>query len=192
MPGRRRKADQPMFLLACETNPNEIDLNCELPDVFDTLEEAITEAERENQKWGVGGAIYECNPVWRIAAIEDGRGEAVLEAQLAAVALESEEDTDLDNPEGLTVPHTYEVGPDELGPKRIVRVLPDDPGWDATDGAHPAWWRGSDAGVEGAVAAINKVLDNLEQGQPHTGHFSGASLEALKRRLELLLLKEKT
>jgi hypothetical protein len=83
----------------------------------------------------------------------------------------------------------YETGPDEFGPKRTVTIVPDDPGLDCTDAAHPAWWRGQDYGCEMTVAAINRVLDTLERGEPHGGHFAGAALEALKLRLEGLLLK---
>lgn len=38
----------------------------------------------------------------------------------------------------------------------------DDPEADATDGAHPAWWRGNDAGVDGAVRRVNEALDTSE------------------------------
>jgi chemotaxis regulatin CheY-phosphate phosphatase CheZ len=86
----------------------------------------------------------------------------------------------------------YEIGPDMLGPRRTVRTIPDDPGRDATDAAHPAWWRGQDYGCEMTVAAINRVLDGLEQGRPHPGHFGSQALEALKRRLEQLLLGRRT
>jgi hypothetical protein len=36
---------------------------------------------------------------------------------------------------------------------------PDDPELDGTDGAHPAWWRGNDRGVEAACERIAAVLD---------------------------------
>jgi hypothetical protein len=82
----------------------------------------------------------------------------------------------------------YEIGPDEFGDRRTVKTIPDDPGRDGTDAAHPAWWRGQDYGCEMTVAVINRVLDSLEQGVPAPGHFAGAALEALKLRLEGLLL----
>lgn len=35
---------------------------------------------------------------------------------------------------------------------------PDDPHWDGTDGAHPAWWRGNDAGFAAAWRDLAKIL----------------------------------
>jgi len=35
----------------------------------------------------------------------------------------------------------------------------DNPFWDGTDGAHPAWWRGNDRGVQIMVNIINGWLD---------------------------------
>ncbi|MFW6056852.1 MAG: hypothetical protein ACOC9B_06050 [Chloroflexota bacterium] len=41
-----------------------------------------------------------------------------------------------------------------------VRALKaDDTQWDGTDAAHPAWWRGNDAGVQGTLDRIEQVLD---------------------------------
>lgn len=42
----------------------------------------------------------------------------------------------------------------------------DNPIWDATDGAHPAWWRGDDHGHEQTVFHVNKILDGnfIEDG----------------------------
>jgi len=61
--------------------------------------------------------------------------------------------------------------------------VPDNPEFDGTDGAHSAWWRGCDHGVEMTVKAINKVMDELESGKDFTGNFSSDSLESLKQRL---------
>jgi hypothetical protein len=60
----------------------------------------------------------------------------------------------------------------------------DDPEFDATDAAHPAWWRGCDYGAEMTVQAINQVMDTLESSKEFTGYFGSASLEALKNRLK--------
>lgn len=40
----------------------------------------------------------------------------------------------------------------------------DPPSLDGTDGAHPAWWRGSDAGVLGAVRVIEQALAGTVEG----------------------------
>jgi hypothetical protein len=53
-----------------------------------------------------------------------------------------------------------------------------DPEFDGTPLAHPAFWRGQDDGVRGAVAVIRKVLDGNETG---AGVISDEGLEKLKR-----------
>jgi hypothetical protein len=58
------------------------------------------------------------------------------------------------------------------------RTSQDDPQWDGTDAAHPAWWRGNDAGVHSTVAALNRVMNG-----EHTGTFGYAPLEQLANRL---------
>jgi hypothetical protein len=179
-----RDTEKPFFLLAIETNPGCWDIHSEIPDLFDDLEAAQAEARRAHEKFGCGAAVFDCQPAWQLAAMSDEDAEALPAAAALFADIEVVEEI-----EGLTAPATYEVGPDELGPKRLVRVLPDDPGWDATDAAHPAWWRGNEAGSYGAVAAVNRVLDSLGQGKPYTGHFSGAELELLKDRLQGLLLE---
>ena len=64
-----------------------------------------------------------------------------------------------------------------------LRLAYDDPTTDATDGAHPAWWRGSDAGVAGAVRIINEALDGP---LPLVGCVGGADLEAVRQRVAAL------
>ena len=64
-----------------------------------------------------------------------------------------------------------------------VRLAYDDPSRDATDGAHPAWWRGSDAGVAGAVRIVNEALDGP---LPLPGCVGGADLEAVRQRVAAL------
>lgn len=41
--------------------------------------------------------------------------------------------------------------------RAVLRLL-DDPQWDGTDAAHPAWWRGERRGVEGACMRIEQAL----------------------------------
>ena len=38
--------------------------------------------------------------------------------------------------------------------ERVLWV--DNPEWDGTDGAHPAWWRGQEDGVKGAVTRLGR------------------------------------
>lgn len=64
-----------------------------------------------------------------------------------------------------------------------LRLAYDDPTTDATDGAHPAWWRGSDAGVAGAVRIVNEALDGP---LPLPGCVGGADLEAVRQRVAAL------
>lgn len=56
----------------------------------------------------------------------------------------------------------------------------DNPEWDATDAAHPAWWRGNDAGVAVTVQGLGDVLDGKDNG---TGVVGYEPLETLRRRL---------
>jgi hypothetical protein len=55
----------------------------------------------------------------------------------------------------------------------------DDPEMDAIDGAHPAWWRGNDRGVEATVAIINNILD----GKRQPGTYGSSELTKLAQRL---------
>lgn len=42
---------------------------------------------------------------------------------------------------------------------------PGDPHWDATDFAHPAWWRGQNAMVRALCARVNAILDDPVIGE---------------------------
>jgi hypothetical protein len=42
----------------------------------------------------------------------------------------------------------------------------DNPEFDATDGAHPAWWRGCDYGYEKAAASLREGIQNLPHRTP--------------------------
>jgi len=81
----------------------------------------------------------------------------------------------------------------------IEALKKDDPEWDATDAAHPAWWRGSDYGVEKAVKAINNMMDAFESKNAEansSGNFGSNDLNLLRDRLRrvysVLDLKGKT
>jgi len=64
-----------------------------------------------------------------------------------------------------------------------LRLAWDDPEMDATDGAHPAWWRGNDAGVAGAVGIVTEALD---EPLPLAGCVGGADLERVRQRIAAL------
>jgi len=66
---------------------------------------------------------------------------------------------------------------------RAVRAE-DNPEWDATDAAHPAWWRGDAHGVQVCVDRINRILDGKDDGRGIIGH---EPLETLRRRLLALI-----
>jgi hypothetical protein len=57
----------------------------------------------------------------------------------------------------------------------------DNPFWDCTDGAHPAWWRGEEWGVKSMVRLVHEWLDKplseLESGT----HYE--DVQALKERI---------
>lgn len=54
----------------------------------------------------------------------------------------------------------------------------DDPEWDCTDAAHPAWWRGQEYGAHSVVRAMNECL-----GRPHNPGVMSEPLESFKRRI---------
>lgn len=62
----------------------------------------------------------------------------------------------------------------------VYTLVKDYPFFDGTDAAHPAWWRGNDAGVDGAVRRIEEVLSGKDDGSGVLGY---APLENLRRRL---------
>jgi hypothetical protein len=64
-------------------------------------------------------------------------------------------------------------------------TLPDNPHWDCTDGAHPAWWRGCDYGVESVIRTIRKAV-----AERRAGNYGSAALTELVR--EIIQLMEKT
>ena len=72
-----------------------------------------------------------------------------------------------------------------------AKELKDDPEFDATDAAHPAWWRGNDYGVLKTVSVVNKIMDALESTDlsvrvPYS--FGSVELNKLQARLKNLYL----
>lgn len=59
-------------------------------------------------------------------------------------------------------------------------VCTDGPALDATDGAHPAWWRGSDYATDRVVEQLRRVLSGEDDGAGVCAH---AGLEQLRRDL---------
>lgn len=62
-----------------------------------------------------------------------------------------------------------------------------DPIWDATDGAHPAWWRGHDNGAEGTAKLLLRVANGeLDmRGQVFSGPIGEVSQAILGLRAQL-------
>jgi hypothetical protein len=62
-------------------------------------------------------------------------------------------------PEGVAL---YRLATLEREVKRLRGELEyTKPEWDATDAAHPCWWRGHDNGSNGMLERVNKILDQL-------------------------------
>lgn len=59
-------------------------------------------------------------------------------------------------------------------------LYPDHHESDGTAAAHPAWWRGHEAGTDDAVVRIRKVLDGTDHGE---GYLGSRALERLRREL---------
>lgn len=60
------------------------------------------------------------------------------------------------------------------------KYIEDNPEFDNTDFAHPAFWRGQDDGINGACRVLEKVLDGKDDGG---GAIGSKRLEDLRRRL---------
>ena len=58
--------------------------------------------------------------------------------------------------------------------------MKDDPELDATDFAHPAWWRGHINGCEGTCMRIERILEGQDDG---SGVLGNKKLESLRRKL---------
>lgn len=56
----------------------------------------------------------------------------------------------------------------------------DDPEWDGTDAAHPAWWRGNDAGCEGTAMQLERHLDGPTA---HCGDYGSETMNRVAGRI---------
>lgn len=71
----------------------------------------------------------------------------------------------------------------------LLAKLQDNPEWDATDAAHPAWWRGEEYGACQAARLITDVLSGKDVGKgamhPIPGEMRDSVLALKKERDEL-------
>jgi hypothetical protein len=74
---------------------------------------------------------------------------------------------------GLTVEEALAASriADLEGRLEAAEALRDDPDLDGTDGAHPAFWRGQDDGVRGAVRVIKRALEGRDDGSGVVGYL---------------------
>ena len=72
-----------------------------------------------------------------------------------------------------------QAGVDTADLRALIQLAKDDPEMDATDFAHPAWWRGNDQGVIVLCGMINKILDGNDAGRG----TSREPWESTRRRL---------
>ena len=68
--------------------------------------------------------------------------------------------------------------------EKLTTRLEDNPWFDGTDYAHPAWWRGTDHGVKQTVKIVNEILDGKRKGE---GRYGSRELSELHDRLLALL-----
>lgn len=66
--------------------------------------------------------------------------------------------------------------------------IPDNPGLDATDGAHPAWWRGEEYGAKSVVREMLKAFT----GPRHDGKFSMPEMNELREKIWALRENQRT
>lgn len=63
----------------------------------------------------------------------------------------------------------------------------DNPFWDCTDAAHPAWWRGEEYSAKAMVRLINRWLDKSSEEMMIGTNY--AEIQALKERIHDLRTK---
>lgn len=107
--------------------------------------------------------------------------------ELEALVREGEENHIVGDPASLTWGPRYAAARSRLlhlwdDQQAEVERLRDDPECDATDLAHPAWWRGNDAGVHATVEVIRRVLDSGLDG----GVSGYKPLQEIRERIERL------
>lgn len=69
---------------------------------------------------------------------------------------------------------------DELGfDDSLTYTAPDNPFWDGTDGAHPAFWRGQEAAIKGLIRGLLKDIE----AQEVVGTVSNPEIQFLRELL---------
>ena len=58
----------------------------------------------------------------------------------------------------------------------------DNPFWDCTDGAHPAWWRGEEYSIKMMIKKVNEWLDEPID-KLTAGSYGYPDLQGLKERI---------
>jgi len=86
------------------------------------------------------------------------------------------------NDEGFTPMELHEPVTAEYV-RKLYQKIKDDPELDATDFAHPAWWRGEEAGVRGVVRLLRKAL----KGEPGGVTSVETGLEPLRADIHRLV-----
>jgi hypothetical protein len=66
-----------------------------------------------------------------------------------------------------------------IGTCAKLQAAADNPDFDFTDAAHPAWWRGNDAAVESLCRIINDIFD----GKHGDGGTASEPWESVRKRL---------
>ena len=61
--------------------------------------------------------------------------------------------------------------------QECCKCYSDNPFWDCTDAAHPAWWRGQEYGVKQAI----KIFDDWLNNKKLDGYFT-SDMEELKKK----------
>lgn len=82
--------------------------------------------------------------------------------------------------------------PSGMGKTNLL-ALRDNPEFDGTDAAHPAWWRGEDHGLRVACAKINEILDGDEAAtkpeispQCHVSQYTYQTFNRVKKLAKTL------
>lgn len=92
-------------------------------------------------------------------------------------------------PEGK---HWWEVAADRLQwlTTELAEARKDNEELDGTDAAHPAWWRGNDAGVAQVCAQINAILDGAEVSGTASEPWESTRRRVAEARKDLERLRE--
>jgi hypothetical protein len=80
----------------------------------------------------------------------------------------------------------YKCALHEAGYENQLCTCPDDLEMDATDFAHPAWWRGADHGTSMTAKALLNHIKHMECGTSQKPNFSSPELNELFDRIEQL------